>query len=59
MSALLRQFTVLDHVDLVDVYDGRETMGAVDHSLSTHDVFQFRHNLLLGVWVKVRCSFVE
>ena len=51
MSALGFKFTILHNVDLVYIYDGGETMGAVDHSFASHDILKLCHNLLLSVGV--------
>ena len=53
------KFVVLHHMNLVDVDDGRESVGAVDHSLTAHHLIQLLHDELLRIGIQVARSFVK
>ena len=59
MSALLGKLTILDDMDLVDVDDGAESVGTVDHSLATHDVLKLSHDRLLSVCIQVTRGLIK
>jgi hypothetical protein len=59
VGALLLQGALAHNVDLVNVDDTAETVGAVDHSLAAHDVIKPRCDFLLCMRVQIRCRFIK
>jgi hypothetical protein len=47
------------HVDLVNVDDAAESMGAVDYCFSFHYLVELFGDFFFGLRVETRCCFIE
>ena len=59
VSALLDNFSVTDDVNLVNVDNAAESMGAVDYCFRFHYLVELFSDFFFRLWVQTGCRFIE